>query len=106
MGLFTFSNGEHQRKSNVAIAIAIAIAVCERSLSICSSLGANHRENNIRFFSKYNPVSLFDVSLEKILVISEIRITSTKQLFEFILISKSGSRITTHHNTLLDHILH
>ena len=33
MGLFTFNDGEHQRKSNVAIAIVIAIAVCERSLT-------------------------------------------------------------------------
>ena len=34
MELFTFSNGEHQRESNVTIAIAItiAIAACERSL--------------------------------------------------------------------------
>ena len=32
MGLFTFSNGKHQRKSDVAI--AVAIAVCEQSLSI------------------------------------------------------------------------
>ena len=39
MGLFTFSDGQHQRKSNVAIAFAIVIAECERSLNDQSMLG-------------------------------------------------------------------
>ena len=33
MGQFTFSDGEHQRKGNVAIAIASAVAQCAQALN-------------------------------------------------------------------------